>query len=616
MSGPGVSRGPLAKRTRRWVAVLFAGIALAAATPAAAQQVQVWLTTDNQRAKLQPQAPLTFGPDTGGATPVVVDESIVYQEIEGFGASVTDSAAYLLNEVATRAGRDQAMTRLFTRQDGGIGLGFVRNPMGASDLARTHYSYDDLPPGQTDPTLSQFSIAHDQEDIIPLLLQARQLNPALKVMGTPWSPPGWMKSSGSLIGGTLLPSMYGPFAQYFVKYVQAYGAAGIPVDYVSLQNEPLYVPDDYPGMSMDATAALDILKNHVLPAFTSAGLSATRVLVYDHNWDRPDYPEAVLSDPAVAGSPLVAGVAWHGYNGTPGAMSLVHDQFPGKGAWQTEHSGGTWVSDQVKADFEEIAHVLRNWGRAYVKWSLALDQNRGPHAGGCGTCTPLVTVNTSGAVSYPTEFYTLGHFSRFMLPGARRIYSSNAAGIVTAAAVNPDGSKVLVAFNEARNNRTFQIRWGGHGTSYTLPGLSGATFTWSGTPGGTARPDAHVQVQASSYADASGLATEPCTDTLGGFHLGYADGGDQARFKGVDFVSGVKSVDVRVASAGAGGTLEFRLDDPAGPIVAAVTIPVTGGWQKWTTVSGTATGATGVHDLYLVFAGGSGIGNVNWFRFR
>jgi glucosylceramidase len=602
---------------RRVTGVMVVAVTIGAAAPqATAQQVQVWLTTNNQRSKLEPQTAVSFGPDAGGATPVVVDESVVYQEIEGFGASFTDSAAWLLNEVASPEGRDQAMTRLFTRQDGGIGLGFVRNPMGASDLARTHYSYDDLPPGQSDPSLALFSIAHDQEDIIPLLLQARTLNPALKVMGTPWSPPGWMKTSGSLIGGSLLPSMYDAFAQYFVKYVQAYAAAGVPVDYVSLQNEPLYVPNDYPGMSMDASAALDILKNHMVPAFTTAGLSTTRVLVYDHNWDRPDYPQTVLADPALAASPLVAGVAWHGYGGTPGAMSLVHDQFAGKGAWQTEHSGGTWVANQVQSDFEEIAHVLRNWGRAYVKWSLALDQNRGPHAGGCGTCTPLVTVNTSGAVSYPIEFYTLGHFSRFMWPGARRIYSSNAAGIVTAAAANPDGSKVLVAFNESRTNRTFQIRWAGRSVSYTLPGLSGATFVWWGAPSGTTRLDAHVQIQASSYTDASGLATESCTDTLGGFDLGFADGGDRARFGSVDFGGGVKSVDVRVASAGSGGTLEFHLDDPAGPLVSAITVPVTGGWQSWTTVSGAATGATGVHDLYLVFSGGSGIGNVNWFRFK
>ncbi len=182
------------------------------------------------------------------------------------------------------------MANLFTRTGTGIGLSFIRNPMGASDLARFHYSYDDLPAGQTDPTLASFSIAHDLADIVPLVQQARALNPQLVVMATPWSPPGWMKTSGSLIGGSLLASAYAPFANYFVKYIQAYQAAGIPIDYVSLQNEPLYVPGDYPGMSMDAATQLAVLKLHLLPALTSAGLT-TKALVYDHNWDRPDYPD-------------------------------------------------------------------------------------------------------------------------------------------------------------------------------------------------------------------------------------------------------------------------------------------------------------------------------------
>src|SRR3954471_8993665 len=272
-----------------------------AAVPASAQQVSVWLTTDDQHSKLQAQPPIVFAPPRAADNAVVVDESRTYQTIEGFGASFTDSSAYLLNRVASPAARTDAMKRLFTREGDGIGLSFIRNPMGASDLARTHYSYDDLPAGQTDPSLEHFSIAHDEQDVIPLVLEARRLNPGMKIMATPWSPPGWMKSSGSMIGGTLLPSMYEAFAAYFVKYIQAYARAGIPIDYVSLQNEPLYVPADYPGMSMDGPTQLVVLRDHVLPAFLRNQIAA-RVLVYDHNWDRPDHPETVLSDPAIAAS--------------------------------------------------------------------------------------------------------------------------------------------------------------------------------------------------------------------------------------------------------------------------------------------------------------------------
>jgi len=586
-----------------------------AAVPASAQQVSVWLTTDDQHSKLETQPAIAFASPTAADNPIVVDESRTYQTIEGFGASFTDSSAYLLNRVASPAVRADAMKRLFTREGDGIGLSFIRNPMGASDLARTHYSYDDLPAGQTDPSLEHFSIAHDEQDVIPLVLEARRLNPAMKIMATPWSPPGWMKSSGSMIGGTLLPSMYDAFAAYFVKYIQAYARAGIPIDYVSLQNEPLYVPADYPGMSMDGPTQLVVLRDHVLPAFLSNQIAA-RVLVYDHNWDRPDHPETVLSDLAIAASPMVAGTAWHGYDGTPGVMLATGERFPDKGQYQTEHSGGTWVTDQVREDFAEIIHVLRSGGRAFVKWGLALDQNRGPHAGGCGTCTPLVTVNTSGAISFPIDFYTLGQFSKFILPGARRIYSSNATGILTAAFVNPDGSKALVAVNDTKAAVTFEVRWGDKAFSSTLPGYGGATFTWSGAARGTPTIDVTRAIRASSFTASKGVQTETTTDTDAGLDIGFADAGDSLTYEHLDFGHGVTSVEARVASAGSGGTIEVHLDGADGPLLGTVTVPVTGGWQHWTTVSGAISGANGEHSLVLVFRGGQSVGNLNWFRFK
>lgn len=586
------------------------------AETAKAQTVSVWLTTDDQSTELQPQASVTFAPGSDASNPVIVDETQAYQQVEGFGADFTDSAAYLLNEVATPAARSNAMNSLFTRTGGGIGVSFVRDPMGASDLARSQYSYDDLPAGQTDTNLTFFSIAHDQVDIIPLVLQALQLNPQLTIMANPWSPPGWMKDSGSMVGGSLLPGMYTPFAQYFVKYIQAYQAAGIPIHYISLQNEPLYQPGDYPGMYMDATTQLSVLRDYVLPVLASNNIT-TRVLVYDHNWDQPGYPETVLSDTNVLASGQVAGTAWHGYAGTPGAMLTLAGLYPTKGNYETEHSGGTWVSDQVQADFEEIIQVMRSWGRSYVKWSLALDENDGPHDGGCSTCTPLVTVNSSsGALSYDIEFYTLGHFSKFVLPGAYRIYSANGAGVINAAFVNPDGSKVLVAFNDSSSSQTFQVQWGNQSFTYTLASLAGATFTWTGTQTGGYTVDPTNQIQASSFNAVSGLETEPTTDTLGGYDLGYASNGSYAVYQNVDFAAGVANVTARVASAGSGGTLTFLLDSPTGPLISSVTIPITGGWQTWSNMGASVSGASGLHNLYVVFNGSSGgIGNLNWFQF-
>src|SRR5580693_9516179 len=617
--------------------------------PGSGPAVSIVVTTDDQTMQLTPQPSASFSTASGSSNVVYLDETQVYQPIEGFGAATTDSAMYLLNEVAQPAQLSQAMNNLFTRQGKGIGLSFLRNPMGASDLARSVYSFDDNN-GQADQTLAHFSIAHDLVDIIPLILQAKQLNPQIKIMANPWSPPGWMKDSGSMIGGSLLSSMYSPFANYFVDYLQAYAAAGITVDYISLQNEPLYVPTTYPGMCMPAVLSFPdcptsqanqatALFSYVAPALIAAGLN-TKVLVYDHNWDRPDYPENVLSNQNLS---QIAGVAWHGYASTPGAMSPLQNMFSSVGAYETEHSGLTTNSDQTRLDFEEITQCMRNWARAYVKWSLALDENNGPHTGGCSTCTPIVTVNsTSGNITYGSEYYTMGNFSKYVLPSANRIYSSNASGMVTAAFVNPapDNSRVLVAFNDSSQAQTFQVQWGTQSFTYTLPSLAGATFTWAGTQ--SAETPAYTvsavsQIQASSFNRTAGnntpgnyltwgLETELTSDTNGGYDVGFASDGDYAVYKNIDFGTGVSTVSARLAcdqnsGGNCGGTLEFHLDSNAGTLVASVTIPSTGGWETWqTTPAANASGASGVHDLYVVFkapaSGTASLGNLNWFQFN
>jgi glucosylceramidase len=620
--------------------------------------VSIVVTTNDQTMQLTPQPTVSFSAASGGSNVVYLDETQVYQPIEGFGAATTDSAMYLLNEVAKvnqPAQFTAAMNNLFTRQGNGIGLSFLRNPMGASDLARSVYSFDDNN-GQADPTLANFSIAHDMKDIIPLIMQAKTLNPQIKIMANPWSPPGWMKTSNSMIGGSLLPAptMYGSFADYFVDYIQAYAAAGINIDYISLQNEPLYVPTNYPGMCMPATSTSTdctsqtdqqtALFQYVLPALSTAGLS-TKVLVYDHNWDRPDYPENVLSNQNLS---QIAGVAWHGYASTPGAMTPIQNMFSTVGTYETEHSGFITNSDQTRLDFEEITQCMRNWARAYVKWSLALDENNGPHTGGCSTCTPIVTVNsTSGNITYGGEYYTMGHFSKYVLPGANRIYSSNADGIVTAAFVNPapDNSRILVAFNDSSQTQTFQVQWGTQSFTYTLPSLAGATFTWAGsqsaeTPAYTV--SAVSQIQASSFNSTAGnntpgnyltwgLETELTSDTDGGYDVGFASDGDYAVYKNVDFGTGVSTVAARLAclqdngqgngGGNCGGTLEFHLDSNTGTLIASVTVPSTGGWETWQTTSpANVSGASGVHDLYVVFnapaSGTTSLGNINWFQFH
>lgn len=593
-----------------------------AAAALSAQTVQVWLTTADLAARLQPQPAIQFTPAASPAeTPIVVYPRTAYQRIEGFGASMTDSAAWLLATKVPPARLPAIMESLFS-PTAGIGVSFLRNPMGASDLARFHYSYDDNRAG--------FSLAHDEEAILPLLRQARALNPSLRMMGSPWSPPGWMKTTGTMIGGALLPSSYAAFADYLLKYAESYAADGVPVDYLSLQNEPLYVPTDYPGCAMTAAEQRTLLRDFVLPAFAARGLT-TRFLVYDHNWDNTAYARDVLSDPALASSPRLAGVAWHWYGGPPGAMTTLHHEHPHLGQFVTEASSGTWITEPVRADFEAIIHSLRNWARSFVKWSLALDTNRGPHAGGCGTCSGLISVDQqTGEVTNMPDYYTLGHFSRFIPPGSVRVWSNNAPGLISAAFQQPGGSIALVVFNDSARQRDVQVLSAGRALSYALPAWSAATFVWNpepedacANPGAsfaswrdTCRPpvfSARQRTMASSYDRVQGLQSEACTDEDNGFNLGYASSGSWALFRHLLFDGRVSTLTARVANAGAATSIEFRLDAHDGPLLSSVAVPSTGGWQSWRTFTAPTSSAYGDRNLFVVFRGAA---NLNWFAFK
>jgi glucosylceramidase len=621
------------------VAAGYSNSAVATGTytfPSNVSAVSVVLTTNDQTQLMAVQPNVSFSTSTtdAGTNTVLVDPAQQYQSIEGFGAAFTDSAAYLLMEVEPSANLSSTLNDLFTRNGDGIGLSFMRIPMGASDIARTVYSLDDQPVGTTDLPLADFSIAHDQTYILPLIQQAKTLNPKMKLMANPWSPPGWMKDPTSInpvsmMGGDLLMTSANEtaFANYFVTYIQAYQAAGVPIDYISIQNEPENETAAYPSMLMTDNVQLALLQGYVLPALANANLS-TKVFVWDHNWDTPSYPEYVLSGLTAQQLTQVAGTAWHGYGGAPGAQQLVQNEFPTLGTWETEHSGGTWQTDQFTTDMLEITLVMRNSSKSFVKWSLALDQNLGPNLtlndpplGGCSTCTPIVTVNSStGAVTKDIEYYTLGHYSKYVLPGAVRVYSSNTPYIASVAFENPDGSMALIAYNSSSSSQTFNVQWGGQSFSYTLPATAAATFTWTGTATGNLPPvAATAQIQGSSFSSESQLETETTGDSTGEYDLGYIAPGAYAVYKNVDFGTSVSQVNVRTASDGNGGTATFYLDSMTSTAIATVALPVTGGWQTWTTVNAPVTGASGVHTLYVVFTGGgasASIANANWFQFQ
>ncbi|MFE2754049.1 ricin-type beta-trefoil lectin domain protein [Actinosynnema sp. NPDC059335] len=519
-------------------ALITVAAALAASQPAAAagEAVNVYLTTTSDSGGrvvtrgLQQQSPIAFGSNGGSAThTITVNEGTTYQQFEGGGASITDTTAYLLRGgPVSAATRDAVMRRLFHPVDG-IGLSFVRNPIGASDLSRPgNVSLDD-----TCCDLNDWGANGYDTNVRLLTQQAKQLNPQLRVKGVPWSAPGWMKDNGRMDQMGWLKWEYAPmYAQYFVKYVQSYQAAGIPVDYVSVQNEPNCCQAsnptamNYPGMSWNPSGLVEFTKNNLYPAFRAAGIT-TKVLVHDWNYgDYANFGSGVLNDAGVRNDPLFGGIAWHGYFGDPAVGTQVRNQYPNVKQFSTEHSGGTWIANQHNEDMADIVNYARNWSSSLVKWSLALNQDMGPHNGGCGTCTGLITVQEGGSragqVDYTIEYYTTGHLTKFVKPGAYRIDSTANGTVQNVAYRNPDGSKALIAHNGGTSAQSIRVNWGNQSFTYTLPARTSATFTWQGTPGSgnpggggaiTGLAGKCIDVAGASSADGAAVQLYTCNGT-------------------------------------------------------------------------------------------------------
>lgn len=450
-----------------------------------AEGVEAWVTTADHRLALAPvvvdQASVDDAAKTGAR--IQVDAATRYQRMLGFGASITDASAWLIQQRMSPQQRAALLQELFGRAADGIGIGFTRLTIGASDFSRHHYSLDDPPDGQPDPQLEHFSIAPNLDDVVPVTRQALAINPRLQVMASPWSAPGWMKSTGSLIKGTLRPEYYDAFARYLLKYVDAYAAEGIPIFALTVQNEPDYEPGDYPGMRLNAPARARLIGDHLGPLIAQRG-KGPLIFDWDHNWDKPQEPMAVLSDP-VAG-PHVSAVAWHCYGGEVAAQSPVHDAFPGKDAYMTECSDGTWEptrSGGLPLQARElIVQTARHWARGVLLWNLALDEKGGPHAGGCDTCIGVVTIDSkTGAVTRNNGYYALAHASRFVRQDAYRIASTaTTAGLDNVAFQNSDdGSVVLIVVNSNPQPRAISVSQRDQRFGYTLPASSVATFRWT-----------------------------------------------------------------------------------------------------------------------------------------
>ena len=456
--------------------LIFAGTA--GARPSS-PRAQIWVTTPDQKQKLAAQPAIAPLSRAMGGEQVTIDSSRHFQKMHGFGAAMTDASAQLLSNLPAEK-RKAIMTELFGRGANGLGLSFTRLTVGASDFSPTHYSYDDTPGNAPDPGLRYFSIEPARKYVLPRVREALAINPHLRVMISPWSAPAWMKTTRSLIKGQLVPQYYPVFANYLASTVQAFEREGVPVSMLTIQNEPDFEPENYPGMRVNSPDRAIIIGRHVGPTFQSRGLK-TQILDYDHNWDNPEMPLTVLSDPVARR--YVAGVAWHCYEGDVPAQSPVHDAYPEKDAWETECSGGEWSPKFAEVlgwmTDKLIIGASNHWSRGSLLWNLALDPSHGPHNGGCADCRGVVTIDpASGAITRNVEYYILGHASRFVLPGAYRVSTAKSGDEVEAAAfLNPDGSRVAILHRKSGHGPV-AISLDGTRYSFALPTGAVATLRW------------------------------------------------------------------------------------------------------------------------------------------
>jgi len=442
----------------------------------ATNDIDYWLTTSNQITLLQKQSTIiSFGTINNVNPSIEVDSTQTYQTVDGFGFTLTGGSAYLLKKLSA-TNRAELLQELFGSSSNSIGLSYLRVSIGASDLSASVFSYNDMPAGQTDVNLTNFSLSLDTVDLIPLLKEILLINPNIKLMGSPWSPPVWMKDNANSKGGSLLPQYYAAYANYFVKYIKAMKANGITIDAVTIQNEPEHGGNN-PSMVMTALQQAAFVKNNLGPSFQAAGIN-TKIIIWDHNCDNPNYPITVLNDPAARA--FIDGSAFHLYAGDISALSTVRNAFSDKNVYFTEQwtgSNGSFDGDFKWHIKNVVIGSMRNWSKVALEWNLANDPDYGPHTpGGCTQCKGALTIGT--AITKNVGYYIIAQVAKFVPPGSVRIASNITANLQNVAFVTPSGKKILLVLNEGSTATTFNIRFKGRWAAITLPAGSAGTFIW------------------------------------------------------------------------------------------------------------------------------------------
>ena len=445
--------------------------------------VQLWLTNADKSALFEEQrAVLHFSKaktqDTTHGSTIEIDDHQRFQTVDGFGFALTGGSAQHLAHMDA-AKRAALLRELFGADDKDIGISYLRISIGSSDLNDHVYSYDDMPVGQTDPELAKFSMDPDRAEVIPILKEILAINPKIEILGSPWSAPAWMKTNVNSKGGKLKTENYGTYAEYFVKYIQGMEAEGIRIAAITIQNEPLN-DKNTPSMLMPAEEEARFIKDYLGPAFREARLR-TKIILYDHNCNVPDYAISILSDPLAY--QYVAGSGFHLYEGQIEAMSRVHDAFPGKNLYFTEYmavepteSARISIGKPVEGTF---IGALQNWSRNVLLWNLAANSKFEPHTdnGGCPICQGAVTID-GNEITRNLAYYAMAHFSKFVRPGSVRIGSSPTATLPNVAFKAPGRKVVLIVVNDGKASQDFDVRYHDKSFKTTLNQGAVGTYVW------------------------------------------------------------------------------------------------------------------------------------------
>lgn len=457
--------------------LLFTSLIVAPAALFAQNDASVWLTNPDRSALLQLQsAHPSFTKAATTQQVIDVDAKQTYQTIDGFGFALTGGSAELMMKMSPEK-RSALIHELFDTDGQNIGVSYLRVSVGSSDMNDHAYSYDDLPTGETDPKMEKFSLASDENTVIPVLQEILKVDPKIKILASPWSAPPWMKTTGRAKAGVLLPEYFSAYATYFVKYIEGMKAAGITIDTLTIQNEPLNEKNT-PSMVMLAPEQADFIANYLGPAFEKAGIR-TRIVLYDHNCDHPAYPLSILKDPAA--NKYIDGSGFHLYGGKIDALTEVHNAFPDKNLYFTEQSI-TDLSDRMNVA-SPVAWVvigaMRNWSRNVLLWNLAADPQFGPHTndGGCTGCQGALTLDGDNVTRH-LAYYTIAQVSKFVRPGSVRIGSNSLDQLPNVAFKTPDGRKVLIVANAGSASQSFDVRYDKKVFSASLNAGAVGTYIW------------------------------------------------------------------------------------------------------------------------------------------